>query len=70
MMTKDHHLKIIDFGTASFFDRSLLDVNLLVKIDKIKNAEKLDEDYLEEEQAEVKATFVGTAEYQKKIQNQ
>ena len=62
MLTRDSHLKIIDFGTAFFFKTDLMDSDLLEKINKIKQHEK-DEDIIDEYQSKHKATFVGTAEF-------
>ena len=62
MMNEDNHLKIIDFGTAYFFNPSLVNAELIETIHNIKKAEKSDEDIIEEYQSKHKATFVGTAE--------
>lgn len=61
MLTGTNHLKIIDFGTASFFKTDLMDQDLLDKINKIKQHQK-DDDIIDEYQSKHKATFVGTAE--------
>ena len=62
MLTRDSHLKIIDFGTAFFFKTDLMDSDLLEKINKIKQHEK-DEDIIDEYQSKHKSTFFGTAEF-------
>ncbi len=62
MMNEENHIKIIDFGTAYFFNPALVNAELIETINKIKKAEKSDEDIIEEYQSKHKATFVGTAE--------
>ncbi|EGR31017.1 phosphoinositide dependent kinase-1, putative [Ichthyophthirius multifiliis] len=64
MLTKDNHLKIIDFGTCGF-DRNIPE-KLYDKINAIKNkfpeeTEPLDKDQFN--QRNRSSTFVGTAEY-------
>ena len=64
MLTADYHLKVIDFGTAYFFNTNLMNKELIEQINKIKNAEKHDEDdiLVDPNPTSRKATFVGTAE--------
>lgn len=40
MLTNKNHLKIIDFGTAYFFDAKGVNKELIENINKIKQAEK------------------------------
>lgn len=62
MLTREGHIKIIDFGTAYFFKTHLMNSELLEKINTIKQHEK-EEDQIAEYQSRHKATFVGTAEF-------
>jgi len=61
MLGSNNHLKIIDFGTAYFFKSVAND--LLEIINKIRNAEKSEQEAYLDYQSKHKATFVGTAEY-------
>lgn len=60
MLGANNHLKIIDFGTAYFFKS--IESDLLEMINKIRNAEKGEQDPFLDYQSKHKATFVGTAE--------
>jgi 3-phosphoinositide dependent protein kinase-1 len=66
LLTRSGHLKMIDFGTATFFDHSKLDEETLKRILDLKELSKKDDrfiDDLEDYQSKHKSTFVGTAEY-------
>lgn len=61
MVTATNHLKVIDFGTASFFNTNLMNKELIQIINKIKAAERgvLGKD----NKLKDINSFVGTAEY-------
>jgi serine/threonine protein kinase len=64
MLTKENHLKIIDFGTCGF-DRHIPEI-LYNKINQIKSRFPEETEPLEKEQFNARnrsSTFVGTAEY-------
>jgi 3-phosphoinositide dependent protein kinase-1 len=74
LLTKEGHLKMIDFGTASFFDPTKLSPDTLAKLTELRELSRKDErgnglDFENEDstldayQSKHKATFVGTAEY-------
>ena len=73
LLTKEGHLKLIDFGTASFFDPTKLSPETLAKLNELRELSRKDEransldfgeeDNLDDYQSKHKATFVGTAEY-------
>ena len=50
LITKDGHLKMIDFGTATFFDTINLDADTLKRITQLRDLSRRDERMLEDEQ--------------------
>ncbi|CAD8127403.1 unnamed protein product [Paramecium sonneborni] len=66
MVANNLHIKMIDFGTASFFDEHNLPENVRDKLNELRELSKQDERFIDEidqYQQKHKATFVGTAEY-------
>lgn len=60
MLNEQNHLKIIDFGTAKFFESSCGDNELFQKMQALHN--NMDADVVRD-QTKHRSTFVGTAEY-------
>lgn len=60
MLTKDNHLKIIDFGTCGF-DRRIPE-ELFQKINNIKKKFPQETDPIDDDSRTRSSTFVGTAE--------
>ncbi|KAM3132574.1 hypothetical protein pb186bvf_015387 [Paramecium bursaria] len=66
MVSSDLHIKMIDFGTATFFDQSQLPQSVIERLQELKDLSRKDDrfkDEIDEYQQKHKATFVGTAEY-------
>jgi 3-phosphoinositide dependent protein kinase-1 len=66
MVANNLHIKMIDFGTASFFDEGNLPESVRLKLNELREDSKKDDRFLDEidlYQQKHKATFVGTAEY-------
>ena len=64
LLSSTNHLKMIDFGTALFYNTSLLSKDSLDRINKIKETEKFSDETIEEDyNPRHRATFVGTAEF-------
>ncbi|CAD8113908.1 unnamed protein product [Paramecium primaurelia] len=66
MVANNLHIKMIDFGTANFFDERGLPESVRDKLNELREVSQQDERFMDEidqYQQKHKATFVGTAEY-------
>ena len=55
---------MIDFGTAYFYNSNLIGKDLLEKLNRLKENEKMSDEMMDEEyHSKHRATFVGTAEF-------
>ena len=63
MLDSNFNLKLIDFGTAYFFNQEFIDKDTYARLLKIKKEEEEEEETENPNYDPLKQSFVGTSEY-------